>query len=401
MPVLPKCLLAAPLLAASSAFESGPQSDATEMTAGENEAAAPLLHHTYSSKTLAGSSLSIEYTLSLPEEAEGDATNIEFTHNLDAVVSGLSAQGLPATDICGINSTVSGISEITLNGGVLSPGSTCSFEVTAHLPSSAVPGHYFSQTSEVGADIDGQTISGLPSASLLEVMLLELGQSFLETAVPGHPVTLQFELNNTWTAPVEDLVFVQNLDDTVSDLRPLLPLPEDVCGDGSRLHWLPPVLALDQGALAVGETCSFSIELELPEGVVSGIYPARTGLVRFTSDGTPRVNPGFGTNLVVEQPGYAVGGSVSGLALGASTTLTLNGAQTIAIAGDGDFEFSEAVIDGSTYAVAIIEHPDGQFCLVDQPSGIVDGAAVSNIEVHCQDFGDSIFCDRFECEPTQ
>lgn len=80
---------------------------------------------------------------------------------------------------------------------------------------------------------------------------------------------------------------------------------------------------------------------------------------------------------------YSVGGSVQGLA-GSGLTLQLNGSTPLSVDANGAFAFA-GVDDGSAYAVTVSTQPDAptQGCVVDNGSGVVNGADVADIIVTC------------------
>lgn len=83
-------------------------------------------------------------------------------------------------------------------------------------------------------------------------------------------------------------------------------------------------------------------------------------------------------------PTYSVGGSVSGFT---STGLALqnNGADTLAVAGDGPFIFLTELTDTSSYAVTVSTQPVGQTCNVTNGSGTIATADVADVGVACVD----------------
>lgn len=83
--------------------------------------------------------------------------------------------------------------------------------------------------------------------------------------------------------------------------------------------------------------------------------------------------------------GYAVGGTVSGLA-GSGLVLSLNGSQTLALNADGSFAFPTALADGSPYTVTVSSQPTAspaQTCTASHGSGSIAEANVTNIAVTC------------------
>jgi len=105
------------------------------------------------------------------------------------------------------------------------------------------------------------------------------------------------------------------------------------------------------------------------------------------------VNNGSGTlsgaavsNITVtcSTTAYTVGGTVSGYA-GSGLVLQNNDGDDFPVSADGAFSFNSAVADGSEYVVSVRTHPGspGQICTVNNGSGTVSGAAVSNVAVIC------------------
>ncbi len=84
---------------------------------------------------------------------------------------------------------------------------------------------------------------------------------------------------------------------------------------------------------------------------------------------------------------YTVGGTVSGLASGASVVLQNNAANNLSVSANGAFTFSTALSNASAYAVTVLTQPaspgPGQSCAVGSGSGTLNGANVTNVTVTC------------------
>ena len=81
---------------------------------------------------------------------------------------------------------------------------------------------------------------------------------------------------------------------------------------------------------------------------------------------------------------YTVSGAVSGLA-GTGLVLQNNGADDLAIAGNGRFTFATPVATGAAYSVTVKTQPNGpaQTCTVGDASGNISGADVTSVTVIC------------------
>ena len=88
-------------------------------------------------------------TFTITNPGADTATGISFTDDLDAVIPGLIATGLPALP-CGAGSSITGISFLTFTGGDLPPlGGTCSFDVEVLVPATATAGTFPNTTSDL------------------------------------------------------------------------------------------------------------------------------------------------------------------------------------------------------------------------------------------------------------
>ncbi len=94
-----------------------------------------------------GDSTTLTFNLS-NADTQGIA-QLAFTDNLDAVVLGMVADGLPQNDVCGPGSKVEGTSVIALTGGNLAGNDSCSFGVTVQVPTTAAPGSFLNTTSDL------------------------------------------------------------------------------------------------------------------------------------------------------------------------------------------------------------------------------------------------------------
>ena len=92
---------------------------------------------------------------------------------------------------------------------------------------------------------------------------------------------------------------------------------------------------------------------------------------------------------------YTIGGSVSGLT-GTGLVLQNNGGDDLNIPTDGDFTFATALDDLTNYTVTVLTQPvlPNQVCRIENGTGVLAGADISNIVVGCKD--DLLFKDSFE-----
>jgi sugar lactone lactonase YvrE len=79
---------------------------------------------------------------------------------------------------------------------------------------------------------------------------------------------------------------------------------------------------------------------------------------------------------------YSVGGTIAGLATGASVTLTNNGADALTVDANGPFVFPTPLKPGASYLVAVATLPTGEQCGVSGASGSVTGN-VTSVQLTC------------------
>jgi len=80
-----------------------------------------------------------------------------------------------------------------------------------------------------------------------------------------------------------------------------------------------------------------------------------------------------------------VGGTVTGLAAGTAVTLRLNGDETLAVAANGSFEFSDKLNANKSYNVDVVSQPARANCVLANQTGTIDRNAsrVNNVTVTC------------------
>lgn len=92
---------------------------------------------------------------------------------------------------------------------------------------------------------------------------------------------------------------------------------------------------------------------------------------------------------------YTIGGSVSGFT-GTGLVLQNNGGDDLSIPADGTFTFATVLDDLTGYSVTVLTQPvsPNQVCRVENGTGVLAGADISNVMVGCKD--DHLFKDSFE-----
>ena len=253
-----------------------------------NVVGSPLLRKLFTDDPVApGDTVTLEFNLSLGEEAPLGSSAIAFTDDLTSVLAGLTAIGLPASDVCGAGSEISGTTNLSFSGGSLAPGESCTFSVTLQVPASALPGTYSNTTSSVVSESDGTTVIGIPAQDDLQVSGLTFSMDFVDDPViAGGDATLEYTIENTSVGlAAAGMLFTHNLN-LISGVSVSAPATADVCGTGSSLTVSGTFVIFQQGNLAAGESCTFSVIVTVPTSAASGDYLTNTSNLSGTVGGS-------------------------------------------------------------------------------------------------------------------
>jgi uncharacterized repeat protein (TIGR01451 family) len=220
---------------------------------------------------IAGGEATLRFTLDNKSPSD-DATGIFFTDDLSAVLPGLTAVGLPLSDLCGPGSSLTGTSFLIFDGGTVGAGQMCSFDVTLSLPPGTLDGTYPNVTSGLVATIGGSPATLGPAADrlLVQSALLGLTKEFTDDpAVPGGTTTLEFNLTNL--DPVNTASSIALSDDLGAALSGLTfdSVQTNTCGGGVAGAGTSFV-DFSGGSLAGGADCTIRLSLTLPPGPLPG-----------------------------------------------------------------------------------------------------------------------------------
>ncbi len=250
---------------------------------------APSFTKSFSGPVAPGGTVDLEFSISYPEEAVGDATNISFTDDLATVLAGLTAN-LPALPDppCGAGSSLTGSAGdtlLTLMGGTLSPGETCTFTVSLDVPAAATPGTYTNTTSDLSAMVAGLTAIEKAATDDLKVAGLTFTKEFLgDPSIPGENITLRYAIENIH--PTDDatgVFFTDSLSNALSGLSAMgtPPLVNTCGGTLSGTTFLIYV----GGSLLTAESGTIEVELLMQASAANGSYPSTTSNLTATQGG--------------------------------------------------------------------------------------------------------------------
>lgn len=268
---------------------------------------APLLTKTFLADPInPGDPVVLEFTVT-NTSTTSSATDIAFTDAFSSILP--TASVTPGNDCCGSGSSCSFTplvnppppsdvipATFTLTAGTLAPagmaGDSCTFSLTLDADAGAAAGIYPNLTSTVTATVDGETRAGDGAYDELTVIAApDLTKAFLDDPVaPGELVTLEFVLTHSADASsaATSITFTDDLSSVLAGLTANLPtLPDPPCGPASSLSGSAgdTLLTLSDGELAPGESCAFSVTLNVPSVAAPGNYTNTTSSVSATVDG--------------------------------------------------------------------------------------------------------------------
>ncbi|MCB1559698.1 MAG: DUF11 domain-containing protein, partial [Xanthomonadales bacterium] len=268
-----------------------------------------------------GGTVTLEFTLT-NQDAVDSITDITFTDDLDAALSGLVATGLPMNNVCGGGSQISGSSTLTLTGGNLGPGASCTFSVTLQVPGGAASGDYLNTTSGANGTAGGVGVSGDPASDTLRIRVVEFSKSFDGPTTATGTAVLSFTINNVnASAAVDGLAFTDDLDAVLPGLVAVgLPIP-DVCGTGSQLSG-SGFLTLTGGNLAAAGSCSIDVTVQVSATAVAGTYPNTTS--ELTANGLTVATAAIADLVIEPPPAFAKAFAPATVGVGQASTLTFS-----------------------------------------------------------------------------
>ena len=173
-------------------------------------------------------------------------------------------------NVCGGGSQISGSSTLTLTGGNLGPGASCTFSVTLQVPGGAASGDYLNTTSGANGTAGGVGVSGDPASDTLRIRVVEFSKSFDGPTTATGTAVLSFTINNVnASAAVDGLAFTDDLDAVLPGLVAVgLPI-SDVCGAASQISGTS-FLTFAGGNLGPDESCSFDVTVQVPSAFSTG-----------------------------------------------------------------------------------------------------------------------------------
>ena len=258
--------------------------------------AAPSLSVNFTDDPVApGSSVTLEFTLENSADAVTDATDISFINDLATVAPGLVAS-LPVLPDppCGVGSALTGSAGntlLTLAGGTLAPGTSCTFAVSLDVPANATAGTFTNTTSDVSATVNGVAVTSQSVTDELQISGIRFSKEFIDDPViAGETTTLRYTIDNIH--PTDDATitsFTDNLTGALSGLAATGGSTTDTCG-GTLSGTM--FLFYVGGSVSSGESCTIEVPVLVPLTSLDDSFSSATSaLSAMQSGGSLVVNP--------------------------------------------------------------------------------------------------------------
>ncbi|MCP5074556.1 MAG: autotransporter outer membrane beta-barrel domain-containing protein [Rhodobacteraceae bacterium] len=208
-----------------------------------------------------GGATTLRFTIDNPV-AGGPLTNLAFSDDLDALVSGMTVSSLPPANPCGTGSSVTGSGLIAFISGNLAAGESCTFDVGIDVPVDATVAVHNNTTSDL-------TDNGLKVADGATDSLTVFGATPPVYSKSFSPGTVEQGETSTHTFTIDNsanVIEVTNLnfnDDLPAGMEvAAAPNASSTCGGGSVIV-VPggTNIKLSASIVAAGAACQVSVDV--------------------------------------------------------------------------------------------------------------------------------------------
>jgi len=331
---------------------------------------------------LPGSSGVLNFSLAHSSNSSGSATGIGFTIDLGSVLTGMVATGLPIADMCGAGSNISGSGLLTFTSGSLNVGGSCEFSVAVQLPTDTVGSYSFS-SSEVSAQVSGNSVSNLGGATQFSISGFSVSKSFAVNPIRVGTAGTDMDLVYTFTnvAGADNATGITLYDDysVINNSVVINSLTQtDFCGAGSTTAATSGrVMRVTGGLLNAGEQCSLTISLHIPTGVAPGSYISSSSYELVTIGGNTTSFPKVIDTLSIDELAVATSVNVTSPTSISSIIMSIVFTSDVTGFDETDITANNASLgavsgSGTTYSVEVIPTANGDVTLTLAAGGAQD-----------------------------
>lgn len=164
----------------------------------------------FAGPVVTGQTTVLSYSLRNTDPVNG-VSALRFTDDLNTLLSGMTAIGLPLNDVCGLGSIISGTGLIVFDQGSLAAGASCSFDVTVMVPPGLLAMTLSSTTSDLlsnGAVVSTPAVADLMILGQADINVVPASVDFGNVRVGATSSAMLVTVQNTGTA----ILNVSNLD---------------------------------------------------------------------------------------------------------------------------------------------------------------------------------------------
>ncbi|AQS38825.1 hypothetical protein Sps_03707 [Shewanella psychrophila] len=349
---------------------------------------APSLSFSFVDTTvLPGSAGVINFSLQHDFASSDSATAIGFTLDLDAVMTGMVATGLPSGDICGSGSSISGTGMLTFTGGTLAAADTCDFSVSVQLPADTVGDVTFT-SSVISAQVNGNNVSNSVNSTDLSVSGLSFTKSFnigsvdvesIRVGASGADVDLTYLITNV--AGAGDATAIQfsedfsklNVGASVTSVA-----QSNFCGASSSATGTT-MLMVSGVEVSAGSQCALTVTVNFPAGTLANSYTTASSTLMATIGGVMFISPAI-DSISVNEITVASSVDVTSPTSNTSVNMTINFSDDVTDFIQSDITAINGTLSGfsgsgSNYSVVVTPIADGVVTL-----SIAAGVAIDALD---------------------
>jgi hypothetical protein len=224
-------------------------------------------------RSYAGAQAVLTYTLY--NSSTDTASALTFTDDFGSLLTGFTAAGSAASDVCGVGSSISGEGLLTFAGGSIAAQSECEFSVSLQLPESITTSGSISSTSSTLTGNIGSSAAGATDVLYLDYIRVE--HSYVDPVAHGGTTTLTYTIENlSGNERIVDLHLVHDLDNVVSGATASAFPGNGFCGANASASGTNLLLFEDM-ELAPSSSCSFSVSVQIPQATAVNNFVSTTG----------------------------------------------------------------------------------------------------------------------------
>lgn len=220
---------------------------------------------------LPGQPFDVTYRLSNNSRSD-TLTNIAFSDDLDATISGLAVVGMPASQACGTGSILgwdAGSGLAALSGGSLAPEESCEFTLTLQAPPAVSEGEY-SNAVQASADSSSGVVLSQENATPIPVIPQPLLDISLSESVFSDQVDVTYTLTNTSSEHALNSISFQDAY-TFGIASATVKSGSNTCSSGfpfiANVAAAGDVLGFETSTpLAAGQSCEFTFTITFSPG---------------------------------------------------------------------------------------------------------------------------------------